>query len=111
MENTAYTYIVECRDSTLYTGWTNHLEERIESHNAGKGAKYTRARLPVRLVYYECFPTKKEATKREYAIKRLSREDKLKLIGTASAEVREQCERIGEKLHKKMQEPDEKADK
>lgn len=76
----AYTYIVLCADGTLYTGWTNHLEERIRCHNAGKGAKYTRARLPVRLVYYESFSTKQEAMQREYAIKQLSREDKLKLI-------------------------------
>ena len=52
MEGTAYTYIVECGDGSLYTGWTNHLEERIVNHNNGKGAKYTRARLPVHLVYY-----------------------------------------------------------
>lgn len=76
----AYTYIVLCADGTLYTGWTNHLEERIRCHNEGKGAKYTRARLPVRLVYYESFSTKQEAMQREYAIKQLSREDKLKLI-------------------------------
>ncbi len=76
----AYTYIVLCADGTLYTGWTNHLEERIRCHNEGKGAKYTRARLPVRLVYYESFSTKQEAMQREYAIKQLNREDKLKLI-------------------------------
>lgn len=81
MKDTAYTYIVECADGTLYTGWTNQLEERIKCHNEGKGAKYTRARLPVRLVYYEVFATKQEAMKREYAIKQLSREDKLRLIG------------------------------
>lgn len=80
MKDTAYTYIVECADGTLYTGWTNQLEERIKCHNEGKGAKYTRARLPVRLVYYEVFATKQEAMKREYAIKQLSREDKLRLI-------------------------------
>lgn len=76
----AYTYIVLCADGTLYTGWTNRLEERIQCHNAGKGAKYTRSRLPVRLVYYEIFHTKQEAMQREYAIKQLSRKDKLKLI-------------------------------
>lgn len=84
MEDTAYTYIVECADGTLYTGWTNHLEKRIKSHNDGNGAKYTRARLPVRLVYYETFASKQEAMKREYAIKQLTRKDKLKLIRTAS---------------------------
>ena len=48
----AYTYIVKCSDNTLYTGWTNNLEKRIKTHNAGKGAKYTKSRLPVTLVYY-----------------------------------------------------------
>ena len=84
MEDKAYTYIVECADGTLYTGWTNHLEKRIKSHNDGNGAKYTRARLPVHLVYYEVFATKQEAMKRECAIKRLTRKDKLKLIRAAS---------------------------
>ena len=83
MKDTAYTYIVECADGTLYTGWTNHLEKRIKSHNDGDGAKYTRARLPVRLVYYETFASKQEAMKREYAIKQMTRKDKLKLIRTA----------------------------
>ncbi len=81
MEDIAYTYIVECRDGTFYTGWTNHLEERVENHNKGKGAKYTRSRLPVKLVYYETYASKKEAMKREYEIKRLTRKDKLALIG------------------------------
>lgn len=75
-----YTYIVECHDGTLYTGWTNHLEKRIKAHNEGKGAKYTKSRLPVRLVYYEEHKTKQAAMRREYAIKQLSREQKLKLI-------------------------------
>jgi len=75
-----YTYLVRCRDGTLYCGWTNRLDERIKAHNDGKGAKYTKCRRPVELVYYEVFPTKKEAMSREYAIKRLSREQKLKLI-------------------------------
>lgn len=77
-----YTYIVECADKTLYTGWTNDLEKRIEAHNTGKGAKYTASRRPVRLVYYEMFDTKKEAMQREYAIKQLSREKKIELIKT-----------------------------
>lgn len=63
-----YTYIVECKDGTLYTGWTNNLEKRIADHNSGKGAKYTRARKPVTLVYYETFEAKEEAMKREYAL-------------------------------------------
>ena len=76
-----YTYIVKCNDGTLYTGWTNNLEKRIKDHNDGKGAKYTKARLPVELVYYEIFETKEEAMSREYAIKRLSRREKEELIG------------------------------
>lgn len=75
-----YTYIVQCSDGTLYTGWTNQLEKRIRAHNLGQGAKYTRSRLPVTLVYYEVFDTKNEAMKREYDIKRLSRPQKLQLI-------------------------------
>lgn len=75
-----YTYMVECSDGTLYTGWTNNIEKRIEIHNEGKGAKYTRSRLPVELKYYETFATKREAMQREYQIKQLSRQDKLKLI-------------------------------
>lgn len=78
MEN--YTYIVRCSDGTLYTGWTNDLEKRIQSHNEGKGAKYTKMRTPVTLVYYETFPTKREAMKREYAIKQMRRKEKEKLI-------------------------------
>ena len=74
-----YTYIVECKDGTLYTGWTNNLEKRIADHNSGKGAKYTRARKPVTLVYYETFEAKEEAMKREYAIKHMSRKEKEKL--------------------------------
>lgn len=75
-----YTYIVRCSDGTLYTGWTNNLEKRIKNHNTGKGAKYTKTRTPVTLVYYETFLTKQEAMKREYAIKQMKRKDKEKLI-------------------------------
>lgn len=75
-----YTYILRCRDGTLYTGWTNDIEKRVKAHNEGKGAKYTKARLPVKLVYSEEFETKTEAMKREYAIKRMRREAKEKLI-------------------------------
>ena len=78
-----YTYIVECKDKTLYTGWTNDLQKRIKTHNDGKGAKYTRSRLPVRLVYYEVYETKQEAMRREYEIKQLTREQKKKLIEKA----------------------------
>lgn len=75
-----YTYVVKCSDGSLYTGWTNHLKERIEAHNAGRGARYTRSRRPVKLVYYETFDTKEEAMSREWHIKQLSRAEKLKLI-------------------------------
>lgn len=75
-----FTYIVRCKDDTLYCGWTNNLERRIESHNSGTGAKYTRNRRPVELVYYETFETKEEAMSREYAIKQLTRKQKLELI-------------------------------
>ena len=75
-------YMLECADGSLYTGWTNNLEKRLEDHNLGRGAKYTRAHLPVVLVYYESFPTKEEAMKREAAIKRLSRPQKERLISS-----------------------------
>ena len=78
-----YTSIVKCSDKTFYTGWTNDLKKRIEMHNSGKGAKYTKARLPVELVYYEAFDTKEEAMSREWHIKRLSRSEKQKLIEAA----------------------------
>ena len=77
-----YTYILKCKDDSLYTGWTNDLKKRITSHNAGKGAKYTKARRPVELVFYEEFQTREESMKREYAIKQLSRKEKEALIKT-----------------------------
>lgn len=78
--NSCYVYILKCADNTLYTGWTTNVERRFKTHNNGKGAKYTRARLPVELVYYEEFKDKILAQKREYAIKQLKRQDKLRLI-------------------------------
>ncbi len=75
-----YTYILKCKDESLYTGWTNNLDKRIESHNTGKGSKYTKSRLPVELVYFEQYETKEEAMSREWKIKQLSRKDKLDLI-------------------------------
>lgn len=75
-----YTYIVECKDGTLYTGWTTDLDRRIKAHNTGKGAKYTRSRFPVVLRYFESFQTKEEAMRREYEIKQLTRKEKQKLI-------------------------------
>ena len=78
-----YTYMVRCADGSLYTGWTNDLEKRVKCHNAGKGAKYTKCRRPVELVYFEAFETKQEAMRREAAIKRLPRAEKLRLAGCA----------------------------
>lgn len=75
-----YVYIVECSDGTYYTGWTNDLEKRIAMHSNGKGAKYTRGRGPVKLIYNEKFENKKDAMKREYEIKQLTRSQKQKLI-------------------------------
>ena len=75
-----YVYIVECTDNTLYTGYTNDPARRIEEHNLGVGAKYTRGRGPVELVYLEEFADKSEAMKREYEIKQFSKSEKLELI-------------------------------
>lgn len=75
-----YAYIVECADGSYYCGYTNNLEKRIATHNSGKGAKYTRARLPVTLVYHEEFDFKEEAMSREWHLKQLSHDQKKKLI-------------------------------
>lgn len=76
----SYTYILECGDGSLYTGWTNDLEKRVKTHNAGLGAKYTHSRLPVRLVYFETFEDKREAQSREWHIKQLTHDQKRALI-------------------------------
>jgi putative endonuclease len=76
-----YCYIVECADGTLYTGWTTDPERRVKVHNKGLGARYTKIRRPVKLVYVEELPDRKSAMKRELAIKRLGRTGKEKLIG------------------------------
>ncbi|KAF5042169.1 GIY-YIG nuclease family protein [Acetobacterium wieringae] len=80
MIDKAHVYIVKCNDDTLYTGWTTHIEARIKAHNAGTGAKYTRGRLPVTLVYWETLTTRSEALSREAAIKKMSKAKKLELI-------------------------------
>jgi putative endonuclease len=81
MRSLYYVYILECSDKTLYTGYTNDLEERIKKHNTkDKGAKYTRGRQPVKIIYYEKFDSKTDALKREHKIKRLTRDEKLQLI-------------------------------
>lgn len=78
-----FVYILECADRTLYTGITKDVDKRLEEHNTSdKGAKYTKARRPVRLLYCEDAPDRSTASKREYAIKKLTRSEKLKLIGS-----------------------------
>ena len=78
--SSCYCYIVECADGTYYTGWAVDPERRLAVHNKGRGARYTRMRLPVKLVYVEPQPDRRTAMKREIAIKRLHRSGKLKLI-------------------------------
>ena len=75
-----YVYLLRCSDGTLYCGWTTDLTARVESHNSGNGAKYTRSRLPVELVYYEEYKDRHEALSREWHIKRMSRQEKLEMI-------------------------------
>ncbi len=75
-----YVYLLRCADGTLYTGFTNDLARRLAAHNTGRGAKYTRGRRPVELVYWESFSNKSSALRREYAIKQLPRRQKLTLI-------------------------------
>ena len=74
-----YVYLLECSDSSLYCGITNDIENRIATHNSGKGAKYTKVRLPVKLYWFEEQPDRSAASKREYQIKKLSRKEKIKL--------------------------------
>jgi len=76
----AYIYIVECSDGTLYTGYTTDVERRVTEHNAGRGAKYTAGRRPVKLRYVEQHPDRSSAQKREYEIKTYSREQKERLV-------------------------------
>ncbi len=80
MQEKNYTYILECADHTYYTGWTNDLMKRLQAHQSGKGAKYTKTRRPVTLLYFETFATKQEAMRREYAIKQLKRTQKEQLM-------------------------------
>lgn len=75
-----FVYIVECSDYTLYTGITNNFEKRIKEHNEGSGAKYTKSRRPVKVVYKETHSTRSSALKREYKIKKMSRKKKLDLV-------------------------------
>lgn len=75
-----YAYMLRCNDNSIYSGYTNNLDKRLEVHNTGKGAKYTRARLPVKLEYFEEFDNKKEALKREREFKKYSHSEKENII-------------------------------
>ena len=80
---THYVYVVECSDGTLYTGYTTDVERRVEEHNAGEGAKYTRGRTPVEVVHVEKYATRSEAMSREAEIKKMPREEKERLVDGA----------------------------
>ena len=77
---TYYVYMLRCNDNSIYTGMTNNLENRVKVHNSGKGAKYTRSRKPVKLIYSETLPDRSSALKREAEIKKLTREQKEALL-------------------------------
>lgn len=85
----AFVYMLRCKDGSLYTGWTNDLEHRLAMHNSGRGAKYTRGRGPLELVYSEELPDKEAALRRECAIKKLRREQKIALLQTWQARIAE----------------------
>ena len=80
MDHKAYMYVVECCDGTYYTGYTTDVKKRIAVHNSGKGAKYTRARLPVKLIYVEGFNSKEEAMSAEALLKRKKRPQKERFL-------------------------------
>ena len=80
-----YTYLLQCADGSYYAGWTNDLEARARAHNAGQGARYTRGRRPVRLVYWEFQPTRSAAQRREAALRRLGRGQKAALVAAFEA--------------------------
>ena len=79
----SYVYFLRCGDGSLYTGWTNDLEQRLAAHQSGKGAKYTRGRLPIEMVYFEEMPDKSPALKRENELKKLKKAEKELLIKTS----------------------------
>lgn len=85
----AFVYMLRCKDGSLYTGWTNDMEHRLAMHNSGRGAKYTRGRGPLELVYSEELPDKEAALRRECAIKKLRREQKLALLQSWQARITE----------------------
>lgn len=78
-----YAYMLRCKDNSIYSGYTTDLEKRLETHNSGMGAKYTRARLPVKLVYFEEFEDKKEAMKREWQFKKYTHAEKETIISSS----------------------------
>ena len=78
-----YAYMLRCKDNSIYSGYTTDLEKRLATHNSGMGAKYTRARLPVKLVYFEEFKDKKEAMKREWQFKQYTHEEKEEIISSS----------------------------
>lgn len=84
MEKGHYTYMLKCADNTIYTGYAVDPEARLEVHNSGKGAKYTRARLPVKLVYFEKHDNKSDALRREIELKKITRKEKEQLINNFS---------------------------
>lgn len=86
MESAWYLYILHCKDNTLYTGITTDVAKRLEAHRSGKGAKYTRGRGPLELVYQECCGNHSQALKRELQIKALSREEKQRLIAASGGD-------------------------
>ncbi len=88
-------YMLECADGSLYTGWTNDIEKRLLTHSEGKGGRYTRSRLPVRLRYVELCESRSEAMRREQEIKRLCRTDKLRLLECAGSYDAEECKADG----------------
>lgn len=79
-DKVAYMYVLACSDGTLYTGYTTDIERRLKAHNSGKGAKYTKTRLPVTLLYHEPFESKQAAMKAEYAFKKKTRQQKLDFL-------------------------------
>ena len=82
-----YVYLLRCGDGTLYCGWTTDLDKRLQAHNSEMGAKYTRYRLPVELVYFEAYEDRHKALSREWQVKRLSREEKLALLRDRKREI------------------------
>ncbi|OMP66851.1 GIY-YIG nuclease family protein [Domibacillus epiphyticus] len=94
METNHHFYVVKCKDGSFYAGYTNDLANRMSVHNAGKGAKYTRARLPVMLIHYEIFETKQEAMRAEYAFKQLSRMKKIDYLRNRGVDENENTKKL-----------------